>query len=61
MLYSDNLNSKFKQIKHFSKNEKNNPSFSNLIPCIDKGFDRHVYNPVFKAVISCIDSFLEED
>lgn len=60
-LYSNDLNSKFIKIKKFPKEEKGNPDFADLIPCIEKGLKRYGYNPKFNAITSCIDSFLTED
>lgn len=61
VLYSDNLNSDFFDIEEMKENESNNPLFLSLVKCIDKGLDRYGYSPQFKAIKSCVDSFLKEE
>ena len=60
VLYSDDLDSKFIKIKKFPKNERGNPIFSKLSPCIEKGVKRYGYSAQFDALTNCIGDFLKE-
>lgn len=61
VLYSDDLESKFIKIKQLPKNEKSNPLYAELGPCIEKGLKRYGYNPKFQALTTCINDFLSEE
>ncbi|MEZ4859340.1 MAG: hypothetical protein R2781_11075 [Flavobacteriaceae bacterium] len=61
VLYSDDLESDFIKIDKFSKREKDNPMFVELIPCIEKALDRYGYSAKFKSLTKCIDSFIDEE
>lgn len=60
IMYSDDLNSTFIDIKKFPKKERENLKFTELIPCIEKGLKRYGYNPQFQSITTCIDSFLSK-